>query len=132
MRGALMRGANLERACLPHFQLVPEEGAFIGWKKLQGGIIAKLEIPAEAKRTSSLIGRKNRAEFVKVLALTGARGRQLWASLCTITLRSIVSVKPSILIASMMIYGWNAPQASTSSSRRKQRRNTKPVSTSCP
>lgn len=53
------------------FQDIPEEGSFIGWKKLSGGVIAKLLIPAEARRTSTPIGRKNRAEFVVVLELFG-------------------------------------------------------------
>jgi hypothetical protein len=33
-------------------------------------MVAKLLIPAEAKRTSTLVGRKCRAEFVKVLELS--------------------------------------------------------------
>ena len=67
---ANLRGAYLNGANLPNFQICPEEGDFIGWKKLQGNIVAKLLIPAEAKRTSTLVGRKCRAEFVKVLELT--------------------------------------------------------------
>ena len=70
LRGAYLQGANLQGAYLPHFQLCPEEGSFIAYKKLVGGVIATLEIPAEAKRTSSLVGRKCRAEFVKVLELS--------------------------------------------------------------
>jgi hypothetical protein len=70
LRGANLRGANLSEADLPNFQICPEEGDFIGWKKLQGNIVAKLLIPAEAKRTSTLVGRKCRAEFVKVLELS--------------------------------------------------------------
>ena len=69
LRGANLRGANLEWASLPHFQICPEEGSFVGWKKLQGGLIAKLRIPEGAKRTSTLIGRKCRAEYVEVLEL---------------------------------------------------------------
>ena len=38
----------------------------IGWKKLSGGTIAKLRIPAEAKR-SHAFGRKCRAQFVEVI-----------------------------------------------------------------
>ena len=77
LRGANLRDANLRSAYLRDaknlvFSLVPEEGAFIGWKKLQNGVIAKLEIPSEAKRNSTPIGRKNRAEAVKVLELFGA------------------------------------------------------------
>ena len=81
LKGANLKGANLEGAYLyganlkdakHHYSLVPEEGYFIGWKKLSDNVVAKLEIPAEAKRTSSMVGRKNRAEFVRVLELFGA------------------------------------------------------------
>jgi hypothetical protein len=44
------------------------EGQLIGWKKLQDGLIAKLSIPAEAKR-SHAFGRKCRAEYVDVLSI---------------------------------------------------------------
>jgi hypothetical protein len=67
LSGANLTGANLTGANLPHFQIVPEVGAFVGWKKLANGTIAKLEIPADAKRTSSLVGRKCRASKVVVL-----------------------------------------------------------------
>ena len=67
LQGANLRGADLQGADLPHFQICPEEGSFIGWKKLYRNVVAKLLIPAEAKRTSSLVGRKCRAEFVKVI-----------------------------------------------------------------
>jgi hypothetical protein len=69
MRGANMSGANITKTRLPTFALVPEEGSFIGWKKLVGGYIAKLEIPASAARTSSLTGRKNRCSEANVLAV---------------------------------------------------------------
>ncbi len=76
LRGADLRGAdlieaNLIEASLPHFQ-IPQEGDLIVWKAVHGGI-AKLRIPAEAKRTASLVGRKCRAEYVEVLALEPAR-----------------------------------------------------------
>jgi hypothetical protein len=63
---ANLSGAYLSGAGLPHFQICPEEGDFIAWKKVTGGVL-KILVPAEAKRTSSLVGRKCRAEFVKVL-----------------------------------------------------------------
>ncbi|MBU9446900.1 pentapeptide repeat-containing protein [Burkholderia multivorans] len=69
---AYLRGADLSDVKNFAFQIIPEEGAFVGWKKLKNGVIAKLEIPADAKRTSTPIGRKNRAEFVRVLELFGA------------------------------------------------------------
>jgi hypothetical protein len=68
--GANLYGANLKGANLPHFQICPEEGDFIAWKKVKGGVL-KLLVPAEAKRTPSLVGRKCRAEFVKVLEGSG-------------------------------------------------------------
>jgi hypothetical protein len=77
---ANLSGANLSDANLPTFSIVPEEGAFIAWKKLQGGHIAKLLIPEDAKRTSTLVGRKNRASKAQVLAVyqdgTGAEAAQ--------------------------------------------------------
>lgn len=63
--------ANLSGANLPAFSHCPEEGAFTAFKKLAGGVVATLLIPAEAKRTSSLVGRKCRAEFAIVQALSG-------------------------------------------------------------
>jgi hypothetical protein len=46
------------------------EGNLIGWKKLAGGIIAKLLIPTDAKRNNAF-GRKCRCEFARVLELSG-------------------------------------------------------------
>ena len=77
LEGANLKGANLEcahlegakydeKTCWPHFQLPPEKGSFIAYKKTTSGVI-EIEIPARAKRTSSLVGRKCRAEYVKVL-----------------------------------------------------------------
>ena len=81
LNGADLSYANLSRAILsgaikdaktilPHYRIAPEVGSFIAFKKLRNNIVATLEIPAEAKRTSSLIGRKCRAEFAKVVALS--------------------------------------------------------------
>jgi len=66
----IKRGANL-----PYFQICPEEGDFIGWKRVNTGVI-KLLIPANARRTSSLISRKCRAEYVKVLKGSGISSRE--------------------------------------------------------
>ena len=73
LRGANLRDANLRGANLPHFQIVPEEGSFIGWKKTTEGVI-KLLITEDSKRTSSLVGRKCRASRVKVLEGDGVGG----------------------------------------------------------
>jgi len=66
LRWSDLRGADLLGATLPHFQICPEEGEFVAWKKTSGGVV-KLLIPADAKRTSSLVGRKCRAEYAVVL-----------------------------------------------------------------
>ena len=81
--GANLYGANLTRANLyganldltnPNHKLawlrtrILTEGELIGWKKLAGGNIAKLLIPAEAKRLHAW-GRKCRASFAVVKAI---------------------------------------------------------------
>jgi hypothetical protein len=68
-----LSSADISGAKLPHFQIVPCEGSFIAWKKTSRGVI-KIQIPARAKRVSSLVGRICRAEFVKVLSGPGCGG----------------------------------------------------------
>lgn len=70
---ANLRGADLRGANLPPFQIVPSAGSFIAWKKTTTGVI-KIRVPAKAKRTSSLVGRKCRAEYVVVLSGDGCNG----------------------------------------------------------
>ena len=60
------RRAILTGAKLPHFQ-IPQQGTLTVWKKLSCGVVAKLLVPAKARRTASLVGRKCRAEWAKVL-----------------------------------------------------------------
>jgi hypothetical protein len=73
LRGANLREVDLHESILSPFQLVPEEGSFIGWKKIKNNdtskedVICKLLIPEDAQRTSSLVGRKCRASKVIVL-----------------------------------------------------------------
>lgn len=75
LAGACLAGANLSDARTDETtvwgprDIIPEEGAFTGWKKLAGDVVAMLGIPAEARRVSPVCGRKCRAEFVTVLAL---------------------------------------------------------------
>jgi hypothetical protein len=95
LRRADLERADLERADLrdaklPDFLIVPEEGSFIGWKKLANKTILKLEIPKEAKRTNSLVGRKCRAEFVKVLEAFGPLGESKHYSSFKYSLEEIV------------------------------------------
>jgi hypothetical protein len=68
--GANLRDADLSGADLSPSSLVPQEGDFTAFKKLEGGKIAKLLIPADAKRVSSLVGRKCRASHAVVLEIT--------------------------------------------------------------
>jgi hypothetical protein len=51
--------------------IVPEQGQFIGWKKCKNNVIVKVLIGRNAKR-SNATGRKCRAEYVKVLEVSGA------------------------------------------------------------
>ena len=74
LRRANLSGADLSGANLPDFSVCPDVGSFTGWKKLVDGHIARLLIPEDASRTSSLVGRKCRAEFVQVVSITGADG----------------------------------------------------------
>ena len=91
LRGAYLSGAYLSRAYLsdlkddadvtwPAFWIVPEVGAFTAWKKARNqrrDVLVQLEIPTDARRTSSLVGRKCRAEFAKVIALTALDGQPI-------------------------------------------------------
>jgi hypothetical protein len=76
--GANLYGASLENARGLRFQI--PEGDLIGWKKVAGGRIAKLLIPADAKRTATPIGRKCRAEFAKTLEIQNEAGKTLKVS----------------------------------------------------
>jgi len=64
LSGADLKTAYSQRTILP-------EGDLIGYKKLADGSIAKLRIPADAKRVGGLTGRKCRAEFAVVLKGAG-------------------------------------------------------------
>ena len=70
LSGAYLFGANLSEAALPPLSIVPESGAFDGWKKLQGGVLARVRIPESAGRVNST-GRTCRAEWVTVVELVG-------------------------------------------------------------
>jgi hypothetical protein len=68
LRGAYLQGADYKK--IKHqFQIIPEEGSFIAWKKLSQGCIAKLEIPSRAKRVCNTLNRKCRASMVKTLEI---------------------------------------------------------------
>jgi hypothetical protein len=64
-----LMGANLMGAKLPHYQL--PEGRLVVWGR-KAGYLVKLQIPENAKRTASLVGRKCRAEYAEVVEVIGA------------------------------------------------------------
>lgn len=73
LRDADLQDADLTDANLPPFQ-IPQEGNLVVWKKISSGL-CKLLIPATARRTASLVGRKCRAEYAKVLKCESGPGR---------------------------------------------------------
>lgn len=75
LTGADLTGADLTHADLPSYSIVPQEGAFVAYKKAQDEILV-LEIPSDAARTSSLIGRKCRASHCRVLRAETIDGEQ--------------------------------------------------------
>ncbi len=52
-------------------QICPQEGAFVGWKKLQNNLIARLVIPHDAQRLNAYGSRKCRASKVFVHEIFG-------------------------------------------------------------
>jgi len=75
LRGADLRGADLKKI-LHTIQIIPEEGAFIAYKKASGCVL-KLEIPAKAKRVCNFRNRKCRASVVKTIEITDKDGNKL-------------------------------------------------------
>ncbi len=75
--GANLYGADLYGAlevpplALAQNAIIPSDGDVTGWKKCKGGVLVKVLVPADAKRSHST-GRKCRAEFVRVLEVIGA------------------------------------------------------------
>jgi len=75
LTGANLRGANLTDAknaklAIAKTRILPQ-GEIVGWKKCREGVIVRLTIPREAKR-SHAFGRKCRAEFAIVEEVIGA------------------------------------------------------------
>jgi len=67
LRGAILQGTALQDAILPDFQICPETGCFRAFKKLADGRVIEIEVAADAKRTSTLVGRKCRASKARVV-----------------------------------------------------------------
>ena len=77
LRRVDLQGAYLQGAYLPNYQIIPEEGSFIAWKKGSDDCIIKLQIPASAKRNSCLTGRKCRSSKAKVLNIWDNNGNKI-------------------------------------------------------
>ena len=73
--GANLYGANIELTLLNKLYPIccPEAGSFVGWKRVRGNLIVKLEITENAKR-SSAFGRKCRCNEAKVLDIQNLDG----------------------------------------------------------
>ena len=71
LSGANLRGANLDPVAAARLMACPASGAFTGWKKCRNGVIVRLTIPADARRSSST-GRKCRSEFADVEEVIGS------------------------------------------------------------
>jgi hypothetical protein len=69
LTGAYLAGAKGADLAIALTRILPA-GDLIGWKKCADGVVVKLRIPAEAKR-SHAFGRKCRAEYVDVLEVIG-------------------------------------------------------------
>ena len=69
LRDADLMGAIADENTAGFWLCCPEVGAFVGWKKLAGGVIAKLLIPEDARRSSATT-RKCRADKAVVLWLS--------------------------------------------------------------
>ena len=74
LSGANLYGADLKDAKDANLAIaktrILADGDLIGWKKCRQGVIVKLRIPEDAKR-SHAFGRKCRAEYVDVLEVIG-------------------------------------------------------------
>ena len=87
LNGANLKGADIERANIyganlngaqniPYIPLAcPSEGAFIGWKKIEGKYLVKLQIPEDARRCSATT-RKCRCDKAMVLDITSLDGEE--------------------------------------------------------
>ncbi len=80
LRSADLRSANLSGANLL-YQVCPEEGGFIAWKKVEtddgNKYILKLEVPEKAARISAISSRKCRAEYVIPIAAFTLDGEKI-------------------------------------------------------
>ena len=93
LRGAYLQGALNAETALAMIQFLPETGSFEGWKKCSGGIIVKLLIPEDAKRSHGL-ERKARASKATVLEIFGAEEARSGGGYETVIYRKGETVQP--------------------------------------
>ena len=74
LRGADLTRANLADATLPPLAVQLPDGEFTAWKRVRGDVILELRIPADARRTASLVGRKCRADAARVVSASHLDG----------------------------------------------------------
>jgi uncharacterized protein YjbI with pentapeptide repeats len=79
LRGANLGGADLKGAHGLRFQ-IPQQGSIVGYKKLAGDRIAILEVPPDARRTATPMGRKCRAECALVIGIESIDGNTQYRS----------------------------------------------------
>ena len=77
LRYANLRSTNLNEIknaglIMAQLSICPTEGDFVGWKKLQNNVIARLVIPYDAQRLNSIGSRKCRASKAFVHEIFGA------------------------------------------------------------
>ncbi len=81
LSSANLRSADLDKKdikAIKHlYQIIPEVGSFIAYKKASNNCVVKLEIPARAKRTCNFKNRKCRASYVRVLEITNRDGTKI-------------------------------------------------------
>ena len=77
INGAVLNTAHLNGAQnIPYIPLAcPSEGAFIGWKKVEGKYLIKIQIPEDARRISATT-RKCRCDKALVLDITSLDGEE--------------------------------------------------------
>ena len=83
LREANLHGADLrDTKNVPYIPMVcPENGDFIGWKKVEGNKIVKLRIPFDAKRSSATT-RKCRCSKAEVIAIYNLDGTEAGETIC--------------------------------------------------
>ena len=81
LRGTDLSGADLDKKTINkikhEYQIIPEIGSFIAYKKLSSSCVAKIEIPVKAKRTCNFLNRKCRASYVKTLEIIDRDGNKI-------------------------------------------------------